>query len=59
MTKKRTANSCLAIWRAKCFEDNLVFKVKIVLSTSILLETPPHRKAAKRYLQHPQSNSPK
>jgi len=28
-----------------------MFKVKNVLSTSILLETPPHRQAANRYAQ--------
>jgi hypothetical protein len=32
-----------------------VFKVKIVLSTPNLLETPPHRQAAKRYVQEPEN----
>jgi hypothetical protein len=35
-----------------------VFKVKIVLSTPILLENPPHRQAAKRCAQPLEVNAP-
>ena len=49
VTKQRTANIGLAIWRLKCFYETFVQGSTAVILLNFCAKNPPHRQAEKRY----------
>ncbi len=48
VTKQRTANIGLAIWRLKCFYETFVQGSTAVILLNFCAKNPPHRQAEKR-----------
>ena len=51
MTKQRTANIGLAIWRHKCFYETFVQGSTAVIQLNFSAKNPPHRQAEYRWRQ--------
>jgi hypothetical protein len=51
MKRKAAYNIGLAIWRLKCFYETFVQGSTEVILLNFSAKNPPHRQAAKRYVQ--------